>query len=299
MRTQAAALAGHRNMQMPPRYAHLALNHLRAGVQASEQRSPHQYPEVALSSEPSVSSVSRAWAGERVCIGAPNVKPMLTRSIRPQNDKPKESMKTLTKELQDKITPTQAIELLKEGNKRFVANLKINRNLLQQVNETTNGQHPFAVIISCMDSRTSAELIFDQGLGDIFSIRIAGNIINEDILGSAELGCKVVGAKVILVLGHTSCAAIKGAIDDVDLGHLYFITHKIQRCIPRVKMKAKVTSAADLADSVTQENVLQSILDLRVRSSVLAQMEHAHEIQIVGGFYDVSTGEVTFLADQN
>ena len=161
-------------------------------------------------------------------------------------------MKTLTKELQSEITPTQAIERLKEGNKRFVNNLKLNRNLLQQVNETTGGQHPFAVIISCMDSRTSAELIFDQGLGDIFSIRIAGNIINEDILGSAEFGCKVVGSKVILVLGHTSCGAIKGAIDDVDLGHLHFITHKIQRCMPHIKKQAQGSSPADLANSVTR-----------------------------------------------
>ena len=205
-------------------------------------------------------------------------------------------MRTLTKELQGKLTPILAVERLKEGNKRFVNNLKINRNLLQQMNDTKASQHPFAVIISCMDSRTSAELIFDQGLGDIFSIRIAGNIINEDILGSAEFGCKVVGSKVILVLGHTSCGAIKGAIDDVDLGHLHFITHKIQRCFPRVKSKAQVSSFVDLANSVARKNVLLGIQDLRVRSSVLARMEYAQEIQIVGGVYNVSTGKVTFLA---
>ena len=120
-------------------------------------------------------------------------------------------MKTLTKEMQASITPTMALELLKEGNKRFVNNLKVNRNLLQQANETSDGQHPFAVILSCIDSRTSAELIFDQGLGDIFSVRIAGNIVNEDILGSMEFGCKVAGAKFIVVLGHTKCGAVKGA----------------------------------------------------------------------------------------
>ena len=119
-------------------------------------------------------------------------------------------MKTLTKELQAAITPDMALSLLIEGNRRFMNNLKANRNLLEQANETSDGQHPFAVILSCIDSRTSAELIFDQGLGDIFSIRIAGNILNEDILGSIEFACKVAGSKIIAVLGHTRCGAIKG-----------------------------------------------------------------------------------------
>ncbi|HAW50890.1 MAG TPA: carbonic anhydrase, partial [Flavobacteriales bacterium] len=120
-------------------------------------------------------------------------------------------MKTLTKEMQEAITPEMALNLLKDGNMRFINNLKVNRNLLQQANETSDGQHPFAVILSCIDSRTSAELIFDQGLGDIFSIRVAGNIINEDILGSMEFGCKVAGSKIIVVLGHSKCGAVKGA----------------------------------------------------------------------------------------
>ncbi len=205
-------------------------------------------------------------------------------------------MRTLTKELQNDISPTRAIELLKEGNKRFVSNLKVNRNLLQQVNETGKGQHPFAVIISCMDSRTSAELIFDQGLGDIFSIRVAGNVINEDILASAEFGCKVVGAKVILVLGHSSCGAIQGAIDNVDLGHLHFITHKIQRCIPEAKRIAgPACTNSELMAPVTSENVNLGIQDLRVRSSILAEMEHSKQIKIVGGVYDISTGVVNFI----
>src|SRR3954465_2215989 len=140
-------------------------------------------------------------------------------------------MRTLTQELQEKITPQQALELLKEGNKRFVQNLKINRNLLEQVNDTREGQWPFAVILSCIDSRTSAELIFDQGLGDIFSIRIAGNIINEDILGSMEFACKIAGSKFILVLGHQKCGAIKGACDHVDLGHLSILLAKIEPAI--------------------------------------------------------------------
>jgi carbonic anhydrase len=165
-------------------------------------------------------------------------------------------MKTLTKEMQSKITPTEAIRLLKNGNERFVSNLKVNRNFLQQINETADEQHPFAVIISCMDSRTSAELIFDQGLGDIFSIRIAGNVINEEILGSAEFGCKVVGSKIILVLGHTNCGAINGAIGNVELGHLYFITNKIKRCIPGIQKLAPNLSTQDFCFEVTKKKCI-------------------------------------------
>jgi carbonic anhydrase len=204
-------------------------------------------------------------------------------------------MRTLTKEMQQKLTPNDALNLLKQGNVRFVNNLKVNRNLLQQVNETTDGQHPFAVIISCMDSRTSAELIFDQGLGDIFSIRIAGNVINEDILGSTEFGCKVVGAKVVLVLGHSSCGAIKGAVDNVDLGHLHFITSKVQRSIPAAKKMLESNTDETLLSAVTKENVLLGVQDLRTRSSIIADMERKKEIRIVGGVYDIGTGIVTFF----
>jgi carbonic anhydrase len=204
-------------------------------------------------------------------------------------------MRTLTKDLQSQISPNQAVELLKKGNERFVNNLKVNRNLLQQVNETSDSQHPFAVIISCMDSRTSAELVFDQGLGDIFSIRIAGNVINEDILGSAEFGCKAIGAKVILVLGHTGCGAIKGAVKNAELGHLHFITHKIQRCLPALKNKYPHATDDDLCVHATKENVIQGIADLKTRSSILAEMEHNKEIKIVGGLYDIATGVVEFF----
>lgn len=204
-------------------------------------------------------------------------------------------MKTLTKEARDKITPDMAIKLLKDGNLRFINNLKVNRNLLQQVNETSDGQHPFAVIISCMDSRTSAELIFDQGLGDVFSIRIAGNVINEDILASAEFGCKVIGAKAIVVLGHTGCGAIKGAIQNVDLGHLHFVTHKIQRCIPSIKSAQPKLDENALCREVTKQNVIQGILDLRSRSSILEEMDYKGEIKIIGGLYDVASGTVEFF----
>lgn len=204
-------------------------------------------------------------------------------------------MRTLTKELQEKITPDMGIDLLKKGNERFVNNLKVNRNLLQQVSDTSDSQHPFAVIISCMDSRTSAELVFDQGLGDIFSIRIAGNIINEEIIGSTEFGCKVVGAKVVVVLGHTQCGAINGAIADVDLGHLHFVTSKIKRCIPGLKKKSPFQTDEDLCMSVTKMNIIQGIQDLRASSHILQSMIHEGELKIVAGLYDVSTGMVEFL----
>jgi carbonic anhydrase len=204
-------------------------------------------------------------------------------------------MRTLTKELQDDITPKMALKLLKEGNSRFINNLKMNRNLLQQVNETTENQHPFAVIISCMDSRTSAELIFDQGLGDIFSIRIAGNIINEAIVGSTEFGCKVVGSKIIAIVGHTGCGAIKGAVANVELGHLHFITSKIQRCIPDIKSKFTALSDEDLLRKVTVGNIKLGMQDLRAQSSILEEMIHKKEIILVGALYDISTGAVEFF----
>ena len=140
-------------------------------------------------------------------------------------------MRTFTKETQDELTPELAINLLKQGNERFVNNIKMHRNLLQQVNETSAGQFPFAAILSCIDSRTSAELIFDQGLGDILSIRIAGNILNEDILGSMEFSCKLAGSKLIVVLGHTNCGAITGACNNIVLGNITGLLNKIKPAI--------------------------------------------------------------------
>ena len=199
-------------------------------------------------------------------------------------------MKTLCKELQSKITPDIGIDLLRKGNERFVTNRKLHRDLIQQMNETSDGQHPFAVIISCMDSRTSAELIFDQGIGDVFSIRVAGNIINDEIIGSTEYGCKVVGAKVVLVLGHTQCGAVNGAIQDVQLGHLISVTSKIRRNLSKITS----TSQADLCANLTRENVLQGIHDLRSRSKILHDLEQEGKIHIIGGIYDLSTGQVEF-----
>lgn len=205
-------------------------------------------------------------------------------------------MKTLTKEMQASITPTMALELLKEGNKRFVNNLKINRNLLQQANETSDGQHPFAVILSCIDSRTSAELIFDQGLGDIFSVRIAGNIVNDDILGSMEFGCKVAGAKIIVVLGHTKCGAVKGACDNVALGNLTTLISKIKPAVENEKTTKENRNSgnADFVENVAALNVHLSVKNILLKSPIIAEMVKNDEITIVGGIHDITTGVVTF-----
>lgn len=208
-------------------------------------------------------------------------------------------MRTLTKELQAAITPGQALELLKEGNKRFVNNLKINRDLLQQANETSDGQHPFAVILSCIDSRTSAELIFDQGLGDIFSVRIAGNIINEDILGSMEFGCKVAGSKIIVVLGHTKCGAVKGACDHVEMGNLTALLTKLRPAVDDENTIAenRNSSNSEFVEKVATINVKRTVKSIMERSPILKEMIEAGEIGIVGGNYDVSNGIVTFFED--
>lgn len=205
-------------------------------------------------------------------------------------------MKTLTKELQDSITPTLALDLLKEGNLRFVNNLKANRNLLQQANETSDGQHPFATILSCIDSRTSAEIIFDQGLGDIFSIRVAGNIINEDILGSMEFACKLAGSKIIVVLGHNKCGAIRGACDHVEMGHLTGLLSKIQPAIDAEKTieEDRTSSNEDFVSKVTLINVKQAIKNISQNSPILKEMIEKGEIQVVGGVHDLVTGKVEF-----
>lgn len=208
-------------------------------------------------------------------------------------------MKTLTKEMQAAITPAKALELLKAGNQRFISNLKINRNLLQQANETSDGQHPFAVILSCIDSRTSVELIFDQGLGDVFSVRIAGNIINEDILGSMEFGCQLAGAKIILVLGHSSCGAIKGACDHVEMGHLTALLSKIQPAVYDEKTEKQNRSATNdgFVQNVAEINVKRTVKAIVERSPILKKLIESGACGIAGGMHDIASGEVTFLPD--
>lgn len=204
-------------------------------------------------------------------------------------------MVTLTKKIRDSLTPKETIKMLKEGNERFVNNLKINRNLLNQVNETSDQQHPFALILSCIDSRTSAELIFDQGLGDIFSCRIAGNILNEDILGSMEFACKVAGAKLIMVLGHTECGAIKGACDHVKMGKLTGLLKKIKSSVKAEKTEKERTSEnSDFVSKVASLNVKSVLKKIPKNSNILRSMNKKGEIAIIGGMYDVSTGIVDF-----
>ncbi len=208
-------------------------------------------------------------------------------------------MRTLTKELQQTITPQQALDILKEGNQRFLRNLKVNRNLLEQVNETRDGQWPFAIILSCIDSRTSAELIFDQGLGDIFSVRIAGNVINDDILGSMEFACKVAGSKLILVLGHTNCGAIKGACDRAEIGHLSTLLSKIHPAIDqeRTTQDNRTSKNPGFVQNVADINVKRSVREILQRSPILRQMVDDGEIGICGGMYDVASGKVNFYDD--
>jgi len=207
-------------------------------------------------------------------------------------------MKAHTKETQATMTPEKSLQFLKEGNKRFRNNMKINRNLLEQVNDTREGQFPFATILSCVDSRVSAELIFDQGFGDVFSVRIAGNFVNDDILGSMEFATKLAGTKLIVVLGHTSCGAIKGACDDAKLGKLTGMLAKLKPAVNAVispkDLSLRNSSNIDFVNDVAERNVhitIQKILD---DSEVLAEMNQKGEIKIVGAMYDISTGAVSF-----
>jgi len=206
-------------------------------------------------------------------------------------------MRTHTRETQASLTPAEALQILREGNARFQANLKANRNLLQQVNETREGQWPFAIVLSCIDSRTSAELIFDQGLGDVFSVRIAGNFVNDDILGSMEFACRLAGSKLVVVLGHTHCGAIKGACDDVEMGHL---TGLLEHLKPAVAVTARqcpgphASSNGEFVQAVARNNVSLTMDDIRQRSAILRDMLDHGEIGLVGGMYDIETGAVEF-----
>ncbi|PCJ80022.1 MAG: carbonic anhydrase [Flavobacteriales bacterium] len=205
-------------------------------------------------------------------------------------------MKTQTKETQEAVTPEGAMEILKEGNARFVQNLQTDRNLPEQVQETAKGQYPFAVILSCIDSRIPAEMVFDQGIGDIFSIRIAGNFINEDILGSMEFACKAAGSKLIVVMGHSSCGAVKGACDHVELGNLTGLLSKIQPAIDSVEEAGERTSVnKEFVQKVAYKNVEISMRQLKEKSPVLKEMLDNGEIGLVGAMYSVETGEVTFV----
>lgn len=207
-----------------------------------------------------------------------------------------QEVSALTREVRDSLSPAKAVRLLKEGNQRFVNNLKLNRNLLQQINETSEQQHPFAFVLSCIDSRTSAELIFDQGLGDIFSCRIAGNVLNDDILGSMEFACNIAGAKLIMVLGHSECGAIKGACENVEMGKLTGLLKKIK---PSVKEAKLIKSNQDFHDmkfveQVTTINVERVAKQVLKESKIIHDLHKKGKIAIIGGMYNVATGVVEF-----
>lgn len=194
------------------------------------------------------------------------------------------------------MTPEKALQFLKEGNHRFTNDLKANRNLLQQVNETRDGQFPFAVILSCIDSRVSSELVFDQGLGDIFSIRIAGSVINDDVLGSMEFSCKIAGSRLIVVLGHTKCGAVKGACDNVELGNLSTLLNKIQPSVyfEKTVTENRTSENSEFVEKVTEIQTKKSVETIIERSIVLRKMIENKEIGLIGAMYDIETGEVEF-----
>lgn len=207
-------------------------------------------------------------------------------------------MNAHTKDTQDKMTPQLAKNTLVEGNTRFVQGQQAGRDLMNQVKQTSTGQYPFATILSCIDSRVSSELIFDQGIGDIFSVRIAGNFVNEDILGSMEFACKLAGTKLVVVLGHTACGAVKGACDHARLGNLTALINKIEPAVEAVTEPTdesqRNSSNIDFVNEVAKKNVYMTIDNIRESSQVLKEMEDAGEIEIVGGMYDIKTGEVIF-----
>ena len=207
-------------------------------------------------------------------------------------------MKAHTKETQDLMTPSLALDALKDGNDRFLKGNQVTRNLNAQVDETSGGQYPFATVLHCIDSRVSAEHVFDQGIGDLFSIRIAGNFVNEDILGSMEFACKIAGTKVLVVLGHTACGAIKGACDHARLGNLTALINKLEPAVDAVDSPAEAdlrnSSNIDFVNAVAAKNVQMTIDNIRSQSPILKEMEADGAIKIVGGMYDIATGNVNF-----
>jgi carbonic anhydrase len=202
----------------------------------------------------------------------------------------------LTKEQRDALTPDQIIQSFKDGNARFASNDLTARDHSAQVRTSATGQFPKAVILSCLDSRVPVEDVFDRGIGDVFVGRVAGNFVNEDLLGSMEFGCKVAGAKVILVLGHEYCGAVMSAIDDVKLGNITAMLSKIRPAVAKVEYEGDRTSAnAEFVHAVCESNVMHTMEQIRANSPILKEMEEKGEIKIIGGVYDMSTGVVTFM----
>tara|TARA_B110000977_G_scaffold201376_1_gene295679 strand:+ start:4187 stop:4816 length:630 start_codon:yes stop_codon:yes gene_type:complete len=209
-------------------------------------------------------------------------------------------MKAHTKETQAAMTPELSLQALKDGNQRFINTTQVVRDLNAQVDATSNGQYPFATVLHCIDSRVSAEHVFDQGIGDLFSIRIAGNFVNEDILGSMEFACKLAGTKVLVVLGHTACGAVKGACDHARMGNLTALINKIEPAVDAVELpeneSMRNSSNIDFVNSVAAKNVEMTLNDIRNKSEILKEMEVNGDLIIIGGMYNIANGKVTFYA---
>tara|TARA_B110000027_G_scaffold12445_1_gene11535 strand:- start:123 stop:752 length:630 start_codon:yes stop_codon:yes gene_type:complete len=209
-------------------------------------------------------------------------------------------MKAHTKETQAAMTPELSLQALKDGNQRFINATQVVRDLNAQVDATSNGQYPFATVLHCIDSRVSAEHVFDQGIGDLFSIRIAGNFVNEDILGSMEFACKLAGTKVLVVLGHTACGAVKGACDHARMGNLTALINKIEPAVDAVELpeneSMRNSSNIDFVNSVASKNVEMTLNDIRNKSEILKEMEVNGDLIIIGGMYNIANGKVTFYA---
>ncbi len=202
-----------------------------------------------------------------------------------------------TKESQATTTPPQALAQLRAGNARFVAGHPLNRDLPAQVKATASGQHPLAVVLSCLDSRKPIEIVLDQGIGDIFSARVAGNVLNDDILGSMEFACKVSGAKLIAIVGHSNCGAIKGAVDEVQLGHLTGLLDKIKPAVNKVPadIQPRTSRNLEFVDKASEANVRLVMQQIRKRSPILREMLDQNQIGLVGGMYELSTGQLHFF----
>ncbi len=209
-------------------------------------------------------------------------------------------MKAHTKETQAAMTPESSLQALKDGNQRFINASQLVRDLNAQVDATSMGQYPFATVLHCIDSRVSAEHVFDQGIGDLFSIRIAGNFVNEDILGSMEFACKLAGTKVLVVLGHTACGAVKGACDHARMGNLTTLINKIEPAVDAVELPVdesmRNSSNIGFVNSVASKNVEMTLSNIRNKSEILNQMESSGDLIIIGGMYDIADGKVTFYA---
>jgi carbonic anhydrase len=199
----------------------------------------------------------------------------------------------LTREQRDKLTPDEALEMLSRGNERKMQS----HDYLAQARASASGQYPAAAILSCIDSRAPAEIVLDAGIGDIFNARVAGNIANDDLIGSLEFACAAAGAKLILVMGHTACGAIKGAIDGVELGHLTGLVNKIKPAVAATAYSGQRSSKnAAFVDEVAKTNVLRTVADIRRESSVLADLEHTRKIRMVGAMYHLDGGRLEVLA---